>query len=299
MADVYDIPGTEMIANGATRTPSRGANRAGLRALPRRRSRTPGGVASSGFKPRPTMPVYPRASPPAGDAGKGDVSLGSRTDGVLQNEGEQNGTSHEMNLNPTAATSHLTTPPPDGLPRKARGITVSSGGEPNLPSTPVYLGIEKLSERRSEELFSSPSRRPKRRNAGSAKFSPLKPQDPPPKEPTPRSRKPFTTLGQRVYIAGTPRPPPTAEETGQIELRETLDALKTKLKDLEDELVQQMLVSNWQAENSKEGKGVAKRQKDVSQTASKVTRCREELAEQQQTMLSGAPVEDEMMDGVR
>lgn len=55
--------------------------------------------------------------------------------------------------------------------------------EPELPPTPTELGLEPPPERPKGLLFSSPSRRARKKGGSSVKSSPLKPRDPPPEKP--------------------------------------------------------------------------------------------------------------------
>lgn len=160
---------TTMNARAATASPGRTTRSlgGGLFGAPRRRSHTPG-RASSPVKAVDTNPeVNVAASPPGGANTAQDI-----VDGQLEQELQ------------------------DGAARRLRRVTDAEKAstisdeadpeEPELPPTPTELGLEPPPERPKGLLFSSPSRRARKRKGTSVKSSPLKPRDPPP-EKTPDS----------------------------------------------------------------------------------------------------------------
>ena len=130
----------------------------------RRRSHTPG-RAFSPVKAASTNPeVNVVASPPEAANTAQDI-----VDGQLEQE-LQDGAARRLGRVANA--------------EKAINISDEAGPEePELPPTPTELGLEPPPERPKGLLFSSPSRRARKKRGTSVKSSPLKPRDPPPEKP--------------------------------------------------------------------------------------------------------------------
>lgn len=153
-------------ARAATASPGRTTRSlgGGLFGAPRRRSHTPG-RASSPVKAVNTDPEVNVAASPQGAANTAQDIV----DGQLEQE-LQDGAARRLRRVTNA--------------EKASTISDEAGPEePELPPTPTELGLEPPPERPKGLLFSSPSRRARKRKGTSVKSSPLKPRDPPPEKP--------------------------------------------------------------------------------------------------------------------
>lgn len=177
--------------------------RGGLFAAPRRRSRTPGRYSSP-----PKHATYDtRASPP---------QAAMEIDPVQGTIDELPGQEQAPNL---AETLHSTAERAEvrilgivegedlelpTMPRPFEGVAPIIGRnedeEPRLPSTPTQLGLEPPPEPPKGVLFSSPSRRSKRRTRTSAKSSPLRPRVSATTEIVVDSQE-RSSLGSRTYYS--------------------------------------------------------------------------------------------------
>lgn len=291
--------GQEAVTHERTPKPSLGANGTGLRATPRRRSRTPGEHDTSLRNARSAVPQSPRASPPDEGREEGNGVQVIQVEGDTRAAGGHNSIFQEASAPLVPATGpgsrQPITPRFPGLPRLSSGMGQSDDGEPSLPSTPVHLGIEKPPERAKGLLFSSPSRRPRRHGTSSVKSSPLKPQAPVPDLSVARPPHVYTFLGPQTYIPNTPRPLFTAEEVEQRNMRETLARLEKQLQEIEGQLTRHVLVSKWQEGDRRGVKELSKRTKEVLQKSAKIIRSREELGKRQIQEGTGS-VDQEMVD---
>lgn len=249
-----------------------------LRATPRRRSRTPREVSAS---PKPGLFVTnpgSRASLPeeARDDGAAlNGANGNRQEPVIEGT---NIKSDGITVVPDSQNAQLlATPTQRGLLVPTSGIGLGEDGEPNLPSTPPRLVLELPRERPKGLLFSSPTRRSRRKVRSSVKSSPMKPLDVPQEHPNQKQKSLVASLGPRCYIANTPKPPPLPEEAHLLQIQNRLDNLEKQLQDAEDKVLRQLLVSSWQQEGSKEGKNMAKKKKDVVQRSTNIVNLRDEV----------------------
>ena len=162
----YPTEATSTSARAATASPGRITRSlgGGLTAAPRRRSHTPG-RASSPLKTINRDPeVNVLASPPEAANTAQEI-----VDGQLEQE-LQEGAARRLGR--------------VAKPDKEMDISGhAEPDEPELPPTPTKLGREPPPERPKGLLFSSPSRRARRKKGSSVKSSPLKPRDPPPEKP--------------------------------------------------------------------------------------------------------------------
>ena len=256
------------------------ANRQGLRATPRRRSRTPGKEYTPLKSTRPLVFPHPGAWPPEELREQANGVQATYEDGQapIPRQPDTGGQFLDTNGRPHASQSPdlPSAPTHRGLTRATSGMGFSEDGEPSLPSTPVHLGLEAPPQSLKGLLFSSPIRRTKK-GTSVARSSPLKPSDPATERPASSVNLPLFNLGPRVFIAKTPRPPPKLEEAEELRMQESLARLEKQLQDIEDHLIRQTLVSKWQQEDSKEMKELSKLKKDVSTRSTKVMRSREEM----------------------
>lgn len=259
-----------------------------LSAAPKRRSQTPATEYTPSRQPRIRAVDDPRASPPEVEAGVGPLRL----------VGDRNGIELPVSV---AASTHLTEH--DGLlngrtivtdkpqvpltlhqfknARLGAHVETEEDGEPSLPSTPTQLGLEAPPERPRGLLFSSPSRRPKRRDNSKAKPSPLKPRGALPKPPVARQGPAIAALGPKIFLPNLPKPPPTSEES-EIQ-RKTADLTETEnlLKELEVDVLGRLLMSKWQKEDAKQKRELLKRRKFVREKADRFLRLRDETSQLQ------------------
>lgn len=254
-------------------------------ATSRRRSQSPRDGNESAVQVQYSTNPDLRASPPDEARDKGTAVNG--TNGGHQ-EPVQEGADTGVTVVPDSQISqHPSTPTQREPYIPSSGMGIGEDGEPTLPSTPSQLGIGSPRERAKGLLFSSPSRRPRRKGRSSAKSSPLKlsenPPSDPPEHPNQTQRSSTANLGPRRYISNTPKPPPSPEEAQLLELQSRLDSLEKQLQDMEDKVLRQLLVSSWQQEGSKEEKTMAKQKKEVSQRSTKVMQLRNEVLQIQAT----------------
>ena len=250
-------------------------------ATPRRRSQVPGDGNASTGQVQYSMNPDPRASPPEEARDEGTAANGT-------NGGHQEPVQDVADTGVTAVpdsqiSQHPSTPTQHEHPVPTSGMGIGHDGEPTLPSTPSQLGLEPPREKPKGLLFSSPSKRPRRKGKSSAKSSPLKPSDNPPEHPNSKQRSSIPDLGPRRYIENTPKPPPPPEEAHLLELQVRLGDLEKQLQDIEDRVLRQLLVSSWQQEASKEDKTMAKQKREVSQQSTKVMQLRDEVLQIQAT----------------
>lgn len=249
----------------------------GLRATPRRSSPTPGQGNASLNQGQSVMSSGPRASPPEelSDEGKAvnGTNAGQQKPVV---DGEDTG-STGITVVPDSQNHQLPSTPTQRRPYvPASGMAIGEDGEPSLPSTPSQLGLESSQKRPKGLLFSSPSRRSRRKGRSSAKSSPLKPLDLPPEPPVQKQKSLVASLGPRRYIENTPKPPPPPDDARLLEMRSRLGDLEKQLQDIEDKVLRQLLVSPWQQDGRKEGKDIAKHKKDIVQRSTKILQLRDE-----------------------
>lgn len=153
-------------ARAATASPGRTTRSlgGGMFGAPRRRSHTPGraSLVVKAISANPEVNVV--ASPPEATDTAQDI-----VDGQLEQE-LQDGAARRLGrvANAEEAMDNSDKADPE---------------EPELPPTPTELGLEPQPERPKGLLFSSPSRRARKKKGTSVKSSPLKPRDPPPEKP--------------------------------------------------------------------------------------------------------------------
>lgn len=275
------------IASTATEGSKPGANgaenREGQLVTPRRGSQIPGETNSFAKLGQPAMHPGLRASPPEEERYEGTAVSGT-------NGGQQEPVAEAVDIGSTAITvvpdsQNPQTPstPSQRAPHvPTSGMGIGEDGEPSLPSTPLQLGLEPSPEKATGSLLKSPSNRPRRKGRSSAKSSPLKPAEPPPEHSNQRQKPLVASLGPRRYIADTPKPPPPpSEETRLSQMRIRLSDLEKQLQGTEDKLLRQLLVSSWQQDRNEDGKGVAKRRKDVVRRSTKIVQLRDEVLQLQ------------------
>lgn len=257
------------------------ANGQGLRAAPRRRSRTPG----KDYTPLKDAQLLPfpnsQVSLPTEARGQGNGVHAADPEGQppLQfpflTESQFSTTNGAL---PASESPHLpSTPTHRGIPGQRSGMGFSEDGEPSLPSTPVHLGLEAPAERAKGLLFSSPNRISKRREKAAMKSSPLKPSDNGPSPSVKTSKSVPSSLGPPIYISSIPQPPPTEQEAAQLRLKEELIAMEQQLQDIEDRLIRQTLLLKWHQRDGKETREISKLQKDILTRSSKISRFRGEI----------------------
>jgi len=266
-------------ATGMTSTLGVKTNGQGLFATPRRRSRTPEGETKPSKKAKLAPIEDIRASPPEEAREEHNVvqdtpSIGGEDVG----SNGYNGQSHKMDLlGPMPATEQPQlpyTPSHLGLPGPLVGMDQQEDREPSLPSTPIQLGLEMPPEPPKGLLFSSPSRRSKRKGNARAKSSPLKPQ---PGQASLRPDSSHSTLGPRVYIINTPKPLPTTQQAHLLSMRARLAGLEKQLQVIEHGLLRKLLVSGWEDDDDKGAKEISKRERETTAGSTRVIRLREEL----------------------
>ena len=254
----------------------------GLQATERRSPRNPvEGNASPNqgqSQGQSVMKPGPRVLPP--EEGRDEGTAANGTNGEQHKpvtEGEDIG-STGITVDPDSQNHQLpSTPTQRGLYVPTSGMGIGKDGEPSLPSTPSQFGLESLQKRPKSLLFSSPSRRSRRKGRSSTKFSPSKPPNIPPKHSSQEQKPLFASLGPRCYIENTPKPPLPPEDARLSEIRSRLDNLEKQLQDIEDKLLRQLLVSSWQQDGSKEKNNIAKQKKDIIQRNTKIMQLRDEV----------------------
>ena len=257
------------------------ANGQGLRAEPRRRSRTPG----KEYTPLKDTQLLPfpssRVSLPAEARGQGNGVHATNPEGqpplpLPSLTGVQ--VSSTNGAPPASESPHLpSTPTHRGIPGQRSGMGFSEDGEPSLPSTPVHLGLEAPAERPKGLLFSSPNRKSKRKEMTATKSSPLKPSDNGPSPFVKTSKSVPSSLGPPIYISNIPQPPPTEQEAAQFRLKESLMAMEQQLQDIEDRLIRQTLFLKWHQEDGKETREISKLKKDILTRSAKISRFRSDI----------------------
>lgn len=250
-------------------------------ATPRRRSQTPGDENASTAQVLYSMYPDPRASPPEEARDEGTAANG--TNGGHQEPVQEVAGTGMTAVPDSQISQHPSTPTQREPYVPTSGMGIGEDGEPTLPSTPSQLGLEPPREKQKGLIFSSPSKRPRRKGRSSAKSSPLKPPDNPPEHLNQKQTSSVANLGPRRYIENTPKPPPPPEEAHLLELQSRLDNLEKQLQDLEDKVLRQLLVSSWQQEGSKEQKTITKQKREVSQQSTKVMQLRDEVLKVQAT----------------
>ena len=213
----YSTEAMTMTARAATASPGRtvGSLGGGMSAAPRRRSRTPGRESSPLKVLNITGELNVAASPPAAAKERTDTAQ-DIVDGQTEQE-----------LQDGAARR------PGGIASFGKVVDVSDQvepEEPDLPPTPTQLGLEPAPERPKGLLFSSPSRRAKRRKGSGVKSSPLKPRDPPPEE------KPEKIEGSHSKVA--PLPQVTKSEVDEVLLskQQERERLSRQLRNLQADM---------------------------------------------------------------
>ena len=252
--------------------------RQGLLATPRRRSRTLGESSASAHQDPCVTSPNPRASPPEEAREEGTAVNGT-------NGGQQEPVAEVADTGDPGITvvpdsqkpQLLSTPKQCGPYFPTSGMGIGEDGEPSLPSTLSQLGLEPPREKPKGLLFSSPSRRSRRKGRSSAKSSPLKPSNVPPEHSYQKQKISVANLGPRRYIANTPKPSPSPEEAHLLELQSRLDDVEKQLQDVEDKVLRQLLTSSWQQDRGREGKYMAKQKKEVIQRRIKIVQLRDEI----------------------
>ena len=176
------------------------------------------------------------------------------------------------------APSTPTRPAPTGI---ISGMGLGEDGEPSLPSTPVHLGLEKPSEPPKGLLSDQRIKRPRRKDLASPKPSPLKENEISSAAEVPLgSSPPRTALGPRLYIAKTPEPPLDLQELDVMSAKERLSSLEERLQHLENDLLRQLLNSDWAGPHDKAIKKIPKiprMEKEVISSSAQVVRLRDEV----------------------
>lgn len=253
-------------------------NRQGQLMTPRRRSSTTGDASTLAKQSQSAMNQEIRASPPEEVGYEGTAVSGT-------NGGQQEPVAEAVDVGSTAITAipdsqnlQIPSTPTQCAPHvPTSGMGIGEDGEPSLPSTPLQLGLEPSPEKARGPLLISSSKRPRRKGRSSAKSSPLKPAEPPSEPSNQRQKSLVASLGPRLYIANTPKPPPPSEEARLLHMRIRLSDLEKQLQEIEDKLLRQLLVSSWQLDRNKDGKDIAKRRKDIVRRSTKIVQLRDEV----------------------
>ena len=249
-----------------------------LLATPRRRSQTPGEGNELAKQSQSVMDSGLPASPP--EQGKYEETVVSATNGEQQEpvaEAVDIG-STGVTVVPDSQIPQIPSTPKQHTPHvPTSGMGVGENGEPSLPSTPSQLGLEPPRERPKGPLFSSPTKRLRKKVRSPVKSSPLRPPDVAPEHSNQRPKPQLASLGPRRYIANTPKPPPLSEEARLLQMWNRLSDLEKQLQEIEDKLLRQLLVSSWQQDRSMDGKDIAKRRKEVVQRSTKIVHLRDEV----------------------
>ena len=271
-------------ASTAERTiaaPFLSANGRGLRAAPRRRSRTPGKEYTPLKDAQPLPIPNSRVSLPAEARGQGNGVHVTDSEGqppllLPAITGVQVSTINDAL--PASESPHLpSTPTHRNNAGQRSGMGFSEDGEPSLPSTPVHLGLEAPADRPKGLLFSSPNRKSKRKEKSAPRSSPLKPSNNGPTPFAKTSKSVPSSLGPPIYISSIPQPPPTEQDATQLRLKESLMAMEQRLLDIEDRLIRQTLLLKWHQEDGKETREISKLQKDILTRRAKLSRFRGEI----------------------
>lgn len=246
--------------------------------------------------PRLVVAESARASPPEGTrSGESEAQHGPGTaqkSGADDSCSTSNG-SYRGSVKLTALGSYLpSTPTNTATGGATSGMSLGEDGEPNLPSTPIHLGLEKPPEPPKGLLSSSDSKGRKRKGATSAKSSPLKYQARAATVEAPLVQNVVKhSLGPRIYISNAPKPPLTAQEASIISMGANLMRLEEQLRQIEDGLIRQLLASEWDKLDGNATVDIAKRTKEVNSKGARVTRLRQELlqAELANSTCNGPP----------
>ena len=207
---LYPTGATTTNARAATASPGRTTRSlgGGMSAAPRRRSHTPG-RASSPLKTIDTnFEVNVAASPPEAANTAQDI-----VDGQLEQE-LQDGAARRLGRVANADNA----------------IDVSNQAEPEepeLPPTPTQLGLEPPPERPKGLLFSSPSRRARKKRGSSVRSSPLKPRD------SPLEKPPDEILGPRLKPAPIQQTTKPDVDEGLSSKQKERDKLSRQLRSLQ------------------------------------------------------------------
>ena len=255
-----------------------------LLATPKRRSRAPGEGNMSEKQSHFVMNSGVRASPPQ-EADDESMPAGI-TNGLHQVPDEEVADNGNTGINeiPDGQKPQNPSTPTQRKPWvPTSGMGIGEDGEPSLPSTPSQLGLEPPLEKPKGLHFSTPIRRSRRKRRLNSKSSPLKSPNATFEHPNQKQKPLIVSLGPRRYIANTPRPPRLLEEVRLLELQKKLADVGKQLQEIEDKVLQQLLVSSWQGEGSKEGRYMAKRAKDVIQRSKNVMHLRDEVLHIQAT----------------
>ncbi|KAL2047594.1 hypothetical protein N7G274_000636 [Stereocaulon virgatum] len=259
------------------------ANGQGLRATPRRRSRTLRDEYTPNKNTYPVIVQNLRASPPDGarEGRNGIDATDTEGQAVYSPRPGFDTSFADTNSAPPASPSPNLPSAPTHLRllRAGSGMSFDEDGEPSLPSTPVHLSLEAPQQPPERSFFSSPSRRPKRKGKAITKTLPLETPEAAPERSIPPPNRQMSNLGPRIYISTIPQPPPMSEEVEQFRMRDDLARLEKELQDIEDRLIRQTLVSRWQQEGSNATKELAKLRRDASLRGRKILRSREQMAQ--------------------
>ncbi len=256
-------------------------NGQGLRAAPRRRSRTPGKEHTPSKHTQLLPSLNSRVALPAEAREQGNGVHTANPEGQPLLPFPSLTGAQVTSTNGAPSTSELphlpSTPTHHGIPGQRSGMGFSEDGEPSLPSTPVHLGLEAPAERPKGLLFSSPNRRLKRKGTTATKSSALKPNDSGASPSVKTSNSVPSSLGSRIYISSIPQPPPTEQQAAQLKLREDLVAMEQQLQDIEDCLIRQTLFLKWHPKDGKETREISKLKKDILTRSAKISRFRGEI----------------------
>ena len=255
-----------------------------LLVTPRRRSRTPGEGNAAAKQSQFVVNPDPRASPPEEARDERTATNGLNGGQQEQVNAEADFGSTGVTVNPDSQNYQFpSTPTQRGPYLPTYGMGIGEDGEPTLPPTPSELGLEPPWQRSKGLLFSSPSRRPRRKRRSSAKSSPLKLPDDPLEHSYPKQNSAVANLGPRRYIPNTPKMPPSPGEVRLQEVQSRLGDVEKQLQDFEEKVLGQLLVSSWQQNGSKEAKFMAKARKEVIQRSADVVHLRDEVVRFQAT----------------
>ena len=235
------------------------------------------GVENTPVKARRMARSDLRASSPERLEADGDESDHVLSNGTLAKEANGASNSKESDISSVETGGHhiLTTP------KRSSGITfgmsIGEDGEPSLPSTPVQLGLEKPPQPPRGLSSSSPRRRDRKKATGVSKSSPLKNRWDASADPGKGLAGQRPELGPRIFIAHTPRPPPSSPQCIHDDLARRLLEMEEHLKSLADELVHGLLVCGKADRHDQEpriSKAINKTQMELSVVVGKVLRLR-------------------------
>lgn len=293
------------------------ANGQALRLAQRHRLRSPGGNERVPGESKTAVNGHPRASPPEGgeEENTGVFRAPSHEEEIMNEDNRVqdaqverqkdvvlNGADVSLrDIDVAGAMSALENPQLPFTPSHSRlqgsssGMVLQEDGEPSLPSTPIHLGLEDPPGSPKGLLFDSPSKRPKRKGNARAKPSPLKPQSADLEQPSWSSGASCPSLGPRVYIAHTPRPPLTAQEAALLGAQERLTKLEKQLQGIEDDLIRNLLVAGWEGDDGRANERTSKREKEILAKSTNITRLREEQRGFESTKVTGFKLTGEQL----